>query len=88
MSSASAAAKTPAVLRRYGTGVIPTPGSKSVPRSRERLLDEAGVPTRRVYQTVSKSCQTTEAKVCWDVGEILCRINGGSWFSLISFRKF
>jgi hypothetical protein len=39
VSSASAAAKTPAVLRRYGTGVIPTPGSKSVPRSRERLLD-------------------------------------------------
>lgn len=55
MSSASAAAKTPAVLRRYGTGVIPTPGSKSVPRIRERLLDEDGVPTQRVRQTVSKS---------------------------------
>jgi hypothetical protein len=28
-------------------------------------LDEDGVPTQRVRQTVSKSCQTAEAKVYW-----------------------
>lgn len=61
MSSASAAAKTLAVLRRYGTGVIlsviPTPSSKCVPVSREPRLDELTACRRDacVRQIVSKS---------------------------------